>query len=114
MADEGVGGAEQLAAHAGRGGERAHQQKQRHHGEIEVGHRAHRRVADDLERRQAGGEIAEAGDADETHRHADRHAQQHQHEQADEPDDGDRVGAHSIGLANASGFFISSGWKISR
>ena len=35
MAEEGVGGAEQLAAHAGRGGERAHQQKQRHDGEIQ-------------------------------------------------------------------------------
>ena len=96
MAEERIGGAEQLAAHARGGGERAHQQEQRHHGEIEVGHRAHRGVADDLQRRQAGGEIAEAGDADEAHRHADRHAQQHQDEQADEPDDRDGVGAHGL------------------
>ncbi len=95
MTDEGVGGAEQLAAHAGGGRKRAHQQKQRHDGEVEVGHRAHRGVADDLERGVAAREVAKAGDADQAHRHADRHAQQDQHEQRDEPDDGDGVGAHA-------------------
>ena len=39
----------------------------------------------------AADEIGKAGDADEPHRHADRHAQQHQREQRDETDDGDRV-----------------------
>ena len=114
MAEEGIGGAEQLAAHARGGGERAHQQEQRDHREVEVGHRAHRGVAHDLQRRPAGGEVGKAGHADEAHRHADRHAQQHQHEQGDEADDRDRVGAHSTGLASSSGFLISSGWKISR
>ena len=98
MAEEGVGGAEQLAAHAGGGGERAHQQEHRHDGEIEVGHRPHRGLADHLERRPAADDVAEAGDADQAHRHADRHAQQHQHEQRDEPDDGDGIGAHAARL----------------
>ena len=103
MAEKGVGGAEQLAAHAGVGDERAHQQEHRDDAERVVGHRPHRGVADDLERRPAADEIGEAADADEAHRHADRHAQQHQREQHDEADDGDRVGAqrrvhHSTGL----------------
>ena len=34
-------------------------------------------------------EVGKAADADEAHRHADRHAQQHQREQRDKSDDGD-------------------------
>jgi hypothetical protein len=98
MADEGVGGAEQLAAHAGIGDERAHQQEHRDDAEGVVGHRAHRGLADHLQRRPAADEVAEAGDADEAHRHADRHAQQHQREQHDEADDGDGVGARVASL----------------
>jgi hypothetical protein len=52
-------------------------------------------VADDLQRRSAADQITEAGHADQPHRHADGHAQQHQHEQRDETEDGDRVGAHA-------------------
>ena len=95
VSDEGVGGAEQFAAHAGIRHERAHEQKHRDDAEGVVGHRAHRGVADDLQRRSAADQITEAGHADEPHRHADRHAQQHQHEQRDETEDGDRVGAHA-------------------
>ena len=51
MADESVGGPEQLAAHAGVRHERAHQQEHRDDAEGVVGHRAHRGVADDLQRR---------------------------------------------------------------
>ena len=61
-------------------------------------------------------EIGKAGDADETHRHADRHAQQHQREQRDEAYDGDRFtahGNHSTGLIWYSEP-NSPGWKISR
>ncbi len=94
MAEEGVRGAEQLAAHAGGGGERAHQQEHRDDGEIVVGHRAHGGVADDLEGGRAADDVGEAADAHQSHRHADRHAQQHQHEQDDETEDGNRVGAH--------------------
>ena len=94
MADETVGGAEQIAAHAGIGHERAHQQEHRDDAEGVVGHRAHRGLADQLERRRAADQVAEAGDADEAHRHADRHAQQHQREQRDKAEDGDGVGAH--------------------
>ena len=95
MSDEGIGGAEQFAAHAGVRHERAHQQEHRDDAEGVVGHRAHRGVADDLQRRVAADQIGKAGHADEPHRHADRHAQQHQHEQGDETEDGDRVGAHA-------------------
>ena len=99
MADEGIGGAEQLAAHAGVGHERAHQQKHRNDAEGVIGHRAHRGVADDFQRRLAADEIGEAGHADEAHRHADRHAQQHQREQHDKAENGDQVGAHMRLLA---------------
>ena len=95
MADKAVGGAEQFAAHAGIADEGAHQQEHRDHAEGVVGHRAHRGLADQLQRRRAADQIAEAGDADEAHRHADRHAQQHQREQRDEAEDGDGVGAHA-------------------
>ena len=44
-----VGGAEQLAAHAGIGDKRAHQQEHRDDAESVVGHRAHGGVADDLQ-----------------------------------------------------------------
>ena len=76
------------------GDERAHQQKHRDDAESVVGHRSHRGLTDQLERRRAAVEIGEARYADETHRHADRHAQQHQREQRNEADDGDGVGAH--------------------
>jgi hypothetical protein len=46
MSDKAVGGAEQLAAHAGIADEGAHQQKHRDHAEGVVGHRAHRGLAD--------------------------------------------------------------------
>ena len=94
MADEGVGGAEQFAAHAGIGDERAHQQEHRDDAEGVVGHRAHRGVTDDFQRRIAVDQIGKAADADEPHRHADRHAQQHQHEQRDKSENGDRIAAH--------------------
>ena len=94
MPDERIGGAEQLAAHAGVGHEGAHQQKHRNDAEGVIGHRAHRGVADDFQRRLAVDEIGEAAHADEAHRHAHRHAQQHQREQHDKAEDGDQVGAH--------------------
>jgi hypothetical protein len=99
VADERVGGAKQLAAHAGVRHERAHQQEHRDDAEIVIGDRAHRGLADHLQRRRAADDVAEPGHAHEPHRHADRHAQQHQREQHQEPDDGDGVGAHhSTGL----------------
>jgi hypothetical protein len=94
MADEGVGAPEQLAAHAGGGGERAHQQEQRNDREVEIGHRPHRGVTDDLQRRAAADQVGEPTDADEPHRHADRHAQQHQREQRHESDHRDGVCTH--------------------
>ena len=93
MAEEGIGGAEQFAAHAGIGHERAHQQEHRDDAEGVIGHRAHRGQADAFQRRGAADDVGKAGDADEPHRHADRHAQQHQREQHDKAEDGDRVGA---------------------
>ncbi|KAH2808148.1 hypothetical protein KXV85_006099, partial [Aspergillus fumigatus] len=94
MADEAVGGAEQFAAHAGIADEGSHQQEHRNHAEGVVGHRAHRGLPDQFQRRREAGEIAEACDADEAHRHADRHAQQHQRKQRDKSEDGNGVGAH--------------------
>ena len=38
-------------------------------------------------------EIGKAGDANEAHRHADRHAHEHHPEQGNKSDDGDGVGA---------------------
>ena len=90
-----IGGAKQLAAHARVGDKRAHQQEHRDDAEGVVGDRAHRRLADQLERRRTAIQVSEARHADEAHRHADRHAQQHQHEQRDETDDGDGIGAHA-------------------
>ncbi len=98
MPDKGVGGAEQFAAHAGCGRECAHQEKQRNDREIEIGHRAHGGVTDDLECGGAVGQIAEAGNADEPHGHADRHAQQHQNEQRNETENGDGVSTHAGSL----------------
>ena len=46
-------------------------------------------------------QVGKAGDADEPHRHADRHAQEHQYEQRDKSQNRDRVArhrAHSTGL----------------
>ena len=80
MADKRIGGAEQFAAHAGIGHERAHQQEHRDDAEGVIGHRPHRGVTDDLERGIAVDQIGKAADADQAHRHADRHAQQHQRE----------------------------------
>jgi hypothetical protein len=102
VADEGVGGTEQLAAHARRGDECAHQQEHRDHAECVVGHRAHRRLADQLQRGPRADDHAKAGDADEAHGHADRHAQEHQREQHDEADDGDGVGAEIEGHRTVS------------
>jgi hypothetical protein len=68
-------------------------------------------VADDLERRTAGGEVGKAGDADEAHRHADRHAQAASARTGDEADDRDASVLISTGLASSSGFLISSGLK---
>jgi len=60
-----------------------------------IGHRPHRGLADQFERRREADQITEAGDADEAHRHAYRHAQQHQRKQRDESQDGDGVGTHA-------------------
>ena len=113
MADQGVGGTEQLAAHARGGDERAHQHEHRDHAEGVVGHRAHRRLADQLQRRAGADDHAEAGDADQPHRHADRHAQQHQREQHDEAEDGDGVGAHRP-TAGFTGRCLSCGMRAGR
>ena len=75
--------------------ERAHQQEHRDHAEGIIRHRAHRGLADQFQRRRKAGEVAEAGDADEAHRHADRHAQQHQREQADKAEQGNGLVAHA-------------------
>ena len=99
MAEEGVGGAEQLAAHAGGRGERAHQQKQRDDGEFGVGGGADRRLRQQLERRPiVAGQKAKAGDADQAHGDADRHTQQHQREQRDEAGRCHHVAAHPAAL----------------
>jgi len=71
-----------------------HQQKHRNDAERVIGHRAHRGEADAFERRRAADQIRKAADADQPHRHADRHAQQHQCEQADKADNRDGVGTH--------------------
>ena len=96
MADERIGGAKQLAAHAGVGHERTHQQEHRYDAEGVVGDGAHRCLPDQLERRRAAVEVGKARYADEAHRHADRHAQQHQREQRKETDDGNGIGAHAV------------------
>ena len=61
MAEEGIGGAEQFAAHAGIGHERAHQQKHRDDAEGVIGHRAHRGQADAFQRRGAADDVGKAG-----------------------------------------------------
>jgi hypothetical protein len=109
MTDERVGGPKQLAADAGDRNESAHQQEHRDDAEGIVGHRAHRGLADQLHRRPKAGETTEAGDADEPHRHADRHAQQHQCEEADEPDDRHDLAVHS----NYSAVFTLASWMSS-
>ena len=96
MAKECIGGAKQLLTHAGIGDERAHQNKHWDDAEGIVGHRAHRGVADDLQRRLTVDEIGKARDADEAHRHADRHAHQHQAEQDQKTYDGDGFTAHGV------------------
>ena len=95
MSDKAIGGTKQVAAHAGMADEGPHQQEHRNHAERIVGHRAHRSLTDQLERRRGADEVAEAGDADETHRHADRHAQQHQRKQRDKSEDGDGIRTHA-------------------
>ena len=60
MAEKGIGGAKQLLAHAGIGDERAHQYEHRNDAEGVIGHRAHRGVPDDLQRRLAVDEIGKA------------------------------------------------------
>ncbi len=118
MAEEAIGRAEQFAAHAGVRHEGAHQQEHRDDAERVVGHRPHRRLADHLQGRDAADDVAEAGDADEAHRHADRHAQQHHREQRDEPDDGDGIAAQvKCHYSTALIWYppsIVSGWKIRR
>ena len=94
MSDERVRGAEQFAADAGDGYERAHQQEHRNDAEGIVGDRAHGGLANQLHRRPKAGETTKPGDADEPHRHADRHAQKHQRKQADEADDRDDLAVH--------------------
>ena len=88
----------------------AHQQEHRDHAEGIVGNDPHRGLADHLQRRLAADEVAEAGDADQAHRHADGHAQQHQREQHDEADDGDRIGGqihrYSTALAAVVGHVL--------
>jgi hypothetical protein len=96
VTDEPVRRLEQVTAHAGIRHEHAHQQEHRDDAEGVVSHRPHRRLADQLERRRSADQVAEAGNADQAHRHADRHAQQHQREQRDEPKDGNGVGAHAV------------------
>jgi hypothetical protein len=83
-----------LAAHARGGGERSHQQEQRDDREAVVGDGPHRSVADIFQRRRPAHDVGEAAHADQAHGHADRHAQQHQHEQGDETQDRNRVGTH--------------------
>ncbi|MCW2048027.1 UNVERIFIED_ORG: ABC-type nickel/cobalt efflux system permease component RcnA [Bradyrhizobium japonicum] len=114
MSDETVGGAEQLAAHAGIGHERTHQQEHRDDAEGVVGDRAHRGLADQLQGGRPVDEIGETGHADEAHGHADGHAQQHQDKQGNEADYGDGIGAHDYSVAFNLGSCISSGWKIRR
>ena len=102
MAEKGIGGAEQFAAHAGGRGEGAHQQEQRDDGEFGVGGGADRRLRQDLQGRpDVADHVAEAEHADRAHGDADRHAQQHQREQRDEPGDGDGVGVHGYTLVRA-------------
>jgi hypothetical protein len=96
MADEAVGGTEQIAAHAGIADEGPHQQEHRNDAERIVRHRTHRGLADQFQRRRAADQIAKAGYADETHGHADRHAQQHQHEQRDKTQNGNGIGTHAV------------------
>ncbi len=93
MTGERIGGAEQFAAHAGIGYERAHQQKHGNDAEGVIGHRPHRGMTDDLQRRLAADEIGKAAHAHEAHGHADRHAHQHQAEEDEKSDYGDEVGA---------------------
>ena len=80
MPDECIRGAKQLAADAGDRNECAHQQEHRNDAERIVGDGAHGGLADQLHGGPEAGETTKTGDADEPHRHADRHAQQHQRE----------------------------------
>ena len=93
-----------------RDGELTHQQEHRDDAERVVGHGPHRGLADHFQRRLGADQIAEAGDADQSHRHADRHAQQHHHEQRDEAEDRDQIGTH-----HSTGCFLNSvsisGWN---
>jgi hypothetical protein len=110
MADEGVGGTEQLAANAGVRDEGPHQQEHRDDAELVAGDGAHRGLADQFQRRCAAAQVGVAGDADQAHRHSDRNAQQHQREQHDETQDGDGVRTHVARPVS----WMSSGWKIKR
>src|SRR5262249_53951899 len=118
MADKGIGRAKKLTAHARVGNEGAHEQKHRDAPESVVGDSPHRRLPDQLERRRAAVEISKARYADETHRHADRHAQQHHRKQGEKTNDRDGIGAHrySTGLMSfcTAGSTMWSGWKMRR
>ncbi len=94
MADHRIRGTKQLRAHAGLRDDRAHQHEHRDHAERIVGHRPHRGETNHLQRRRQADDRGVAGDADQAHRHADRHAQQDQREQRNKAGDGDRVRAH--------------------
>ena len=111
VADEGVGGAEQLLRHAGPRDEVAHQDEQRHHGQrviapglVDLGfdHRHGRREI-------PVAQIRDAEEADDAHRDGDRNAQQREHHHEAEADQAfGHVGLTWSG-SNALGFSAAAG-----
>ena len=81
-----------------RGDERSHEKEHRDDAESIIGHRAHRGMADDFQRRGAADQIAEAGHTHQTHGHAHWDAQQHQGKQDDKTNNGDGFGAEHVRL----------------
>ena len=95
MADPGIGGVVEIAAHAGGAGDVAHQHEHRNDGELIE---ARDREGFRAERGQRVGPAADrhrAEEADGEHRQADRHPQDEQREQRDDAGEADLGVGHS-------------------
>ena len=98
VADERIGGAEQLVRQPGAGDEVAHQDEQRHHATACRRSRSRRPPAPRWRRVAAQPRIRpEADEADEAHREGQRHAQQREHEDRGEAEQ--RLGHVALGAA---------------
>ena len=120
VADEGVGGAEQLLRHAGARDEVAHQDEQRHHGQRVI---ASGLVDLGFDHRHGGREIPvaqirDAEEADDAHRDGDRNAQQRDHHHEAEADQAFRhvgltwSGSKALGFSAAAGRTALTRWTM--